>query len=239
MPKVRCEEMLPHELVAARDARPVAYLPVGRLEWHGRHLAWGNDAVKAHGMCVRMAEAIGGVVYPALYYGDDPSAIADLHFPNGEEISRALGVDRTNFALPEGGRDWRLYEDLLKAIFWEIERYGFRVLVVLTGHYPLKGPAQQAAEAYTKDHALKIIVMIGVDQIGDLGFKGDHAAKWETSALMALRPDLVDLRRLDGAEEPPLGVMGEDPRQASAAYFEEGMRHIVERVRVQVEEALK
>jgi creatinine amidohydrolase len=232
--------MLPHELIAARDAKPVAYLPVGRLEWHGRHLAWGNDAVKAHAMCVRMAEAIGGVVYPALYYGDDPTQIADLHFPNGEQISSALGVDRAKFTPAGEGWQWPLYQDLLKAIFWEIERYGFRVLVVLTGHYPLKGPARQAAEAYMAqpEHGLKILAMIGVDQIADLGFKGDHAAKWETSALMALRPDLVEMSRLDGREDPPLGVMGEDPRQASAAHFEEGMKHIIERVRAQVEEAL-
>jgi len=238
MPKVRCEEMLPHELVAARDAKPVAYLPVGRLEWHGRHLAWGNDAVKAHGMCERLAQAIGGVVYPALYYGDDPTQIADLHFDDGEKISEVLQVERSNFTPAGDDNRWPLFGDLLKAIFWEVERYGFRVLVVLTGHYPLKGHAQQAAEEYMGDHALKIFAMLGVDQITDLGYRGDHAAKWETSALMALRPDLVEMSRLEGQEEPPLGVAGDDPRQASAEYFEQGIAQITERVRAQVDAAL-
>ncbi|MBM3477147.1 MAG: creatininase family protein, partial [Armatimonadetes bacterium] len=46
--KVRYEEMLPDELREVIRAAPVAYVPLGSLEWHGYHLPVGNDAIKAH-----------------------------------------------------------------------------------------------------------------------------------------------------------------------------------------------
>jgi creatinine amidohydrolase/Fe(II)-dependent formamide hydrolase-like protein len=39
------------------------YVPFGLIEWHGRHLPLGNDALKAHGILVKAAERAGGVVY--------------------------------------------------------------------------------------------------------------------------------------------------------------------------------
>jgi len=44
MKKVQYEEMLPHELEEAIGEFPVAYVPVGSLEWHGRHLALGAES---------------------------------------------------------------------------------------------------------------------------------------------------------------------------------------------------
>ena len=70
MVKVQYEEMLPHEVVAARTACPVAYLPVGTLEWHGVHNPVGLDTLKARALCVRAAEEFGGVAMPALWWGE-------------------------------------------------------------------------------------------------------------------------------------------------------------------------
>jgi len=43
MEKIRYEEMLPHEIVARRERFPAAFIGLGGLEWHGEHLAVGND----------------------------------------------------------------------------------------------------------------------------------------------------------------------------------------------------
>jgi len=64
--KIRFEEMLPDELKKEMRKHPVVYLPLGTLKWHGRHLALGNDAIKAHQLCCLIAEKAGGVVVPAL-----------------------------------------------------------------------------------------------------------------------------------------------------------------------------
>ena len=61
--------MLPHELAAALEKFPVADVPVGSLEWHGQHLALGNDTLKSYGILLKTAEDYGGVVLPPTCWG--------------------------------------------------------------------------------------------------------------------------------------------------------------------------
>jgi len=63
---------IPHEFEEALRQFPVAYVPVGSLEWHGRHLALGNDTLKAYGILLRTAEQYGGIVVPPTYFEPDP-----------------------------------------------------------------------------------------------------------------------------------------------------------------------
>lgn len=65
---VQMQFMRPAQLEAAGRAFPVVYVPFGLIEWHGRHLPLGNDALKAHGILVKAAEQFGGVVYPPVYF---------------------------------------------------------------------------------------------------------------------------------------------------------------------------
>jgi creatinine amidohydrolase len=79
---VQWERMLPAEFRAAVDALPVAFLPLGTVEWHGEHNALGLDALKAHALCVEAAKrAGGGVVHPPLYGG-----MGGLHMPGTVHI---------------------------------------------------------------------------------------------------------------------------------------------------------
>jgi creatinine amidohydrolase len=66
---LRYAEMLPHELAAVLASRPVVYLPLGTLEYHGPHLALGNDGLKAEGLCERGCARTGGALAPTLYWG--------------------------------------------------------------------------------------------------------------------------------------------------------------------------
>ena len=61
---VQMQFMRPGQLEAAIRKFPVVYVPFGLIEWHGRHLPLGNDAIKAHAILVKCAEQFGGVVYP-------------------------------------------------------------------------------------------------------------------------------------------------------------------------------
>ena len=61
---VQMQFMRPGQLEAAIRDFPVAYVPFGLIEWHGRHLPLGNDAIKAHAILVKCAEQFGGAVYP-------------------------------------------------------------------------------------------------------------------------------------------------------------------------------
>ena len=67
--KVRFLELLPHEFRARLAARPIGYLPMGTLEWHGEHSALGADALISEGLFVRTARWFGGIVFPPLFVG--------------------------------------------------------------------------------------------------------------------------------------------------------------------------
>jgi len=65
---VQMQFMRPSQMEAAGRRFPVVYVPFGCIEWHGRHLPLGTDALKAHGILVKCAEKFGGVVYPPVYF---------------------------------------------------------------------------------------------------------------------------------------------------------------------------
>ena len=71
MKKVLYEELLPEEYVQRIKEMPVAYLPLGTLEWHGPHMPLGADGIQSKELFVRVAEKIGGVVLPMLFMGPD------------------------------------------------------------------------------------------------------------------------------------------------------------------------
>ena len=65
---VQMQFMRPGQLEQAGRRFPVVYVPFGLIEWHGRHLPLGNDALKAHAVLVKCAEEFGGVVYPPVWF---------------------------------------------------------------------------------------------------------------------------------------------------------------------------
>ena len=71
MKKVLYEELLPEECVQRIQEMPVAYLPLGTLEWHGPHMPLGADGIQSKELFVRVAEKVGGVVLPMLFMGPD------------------------------------------------------------------------------------------------------------------------------------------------------------------------
>jgi len=62
--KVLYEELLPLEYLERLNACPIAYLPLGTLEWHGLHLPLGSDGLQSKGFFMRLAGRIGGIVLP-------------------------------------------------------------------------------------------------------------------------------------------------------------------------------
>ena len=202
MKKVKYEEMLPHEFEEALERFPVAYVPVGSLEWHGRHLALGNDTIKSYGILLRTAEKYGGVVVPPTYWGHMGHWKPGCH--------------------PGLPRD--MVDGLFTAIFNGLVTVGFKVVIGVTGHDVKEqvDSLQKAVDAISADgRASGFAMMEGwlYDLPGD---EMDHAAHWETSILMHLRPELVEMDRIkteplateDDAREA--GIWGRDPRTDSS-----------------------
>ena len=207
---VQLQYMRPAQLEAAGRAFPVVYVPFGLIEWHGRHLPLGVDAVKAHAILVKCAEKFGGVVYPPVYF---PYADYD---PN----TRAL--------LP-ADRGWKLA--MVTALFERLKATGFRVIIGVSGHN-IDQQIDLINQALQPVIADKRLAGIGLWEMSlSLGAESDsdHAAKWETSNLMFFHPELVDLsalgtRPLAPNMQPPDGIGGLDPRVHASA--EVGRRNV-------------
>jgi len=202
--EVRLEFLRPKEINEAQIACPTIFQPLGTIEWHGAHNVVGVDSVKAHALCVRAARKGGGLVSPTLYGG-----VGGLNQPH------------TFIMDPENNIFSRLLRPWLEQLCREMARDGFRSIIILTGHY---GAAQQIV---VRETAVRMSRALAIPVLGtpeymlalDEGYTGDHAAWGETSLMMHLYSDTVDLSRL--GEPPHQGVGGRDPRESSA---EDGRR---------------
>ncbi len=198
-PNVQMQFMRPRQLESAGRKFPVVYVPFGLIEWHGLHLPLGNDAIKAHGILVKCAEKYGGVVYPPVY------------FHNGFRQEHLVPV--------------------VTDLFNRLKRTGYRVIIGVSGHN-VQGQIDminKALEPVTADGTVAGIGLWEITLSRGPESASDHAAKWETSNMMFLYPDLVDMSELgDGPinldMKPPSGIGGLDPRQHASA--EVGRRNV-------------
>lgn len=187
---------------------PLAWVPIGPLEWHGEHLPLGVDYFTARGFCLAAAELAGGVVLPSTYL-----ASGVLSFDYGLTFELDL-VCRA-----------------MTATVAELARNGFRVVVVHVGHGPLDlihALKRTAAELERAHPGLRVYAFCWLElnaallegrQIGE-PVVGDHAARVETSYMLHLEPELVALERLpDDPDARPVGVYGRNPRFTASLEF--------------------
>ena len=236
-----------YEIVAARTACPAVYVPLGGVEWHGEHNCVGLDTVKIHALAMRCAEANGGLVMPPLFFGEPREGhLMEANHDQDGRIAGKMDLPRENFA-PGYMRASVLEEDeryirLLVHVLFQMQSLGFRAIIPMAGHYPLLHHARAAVELYSLHGHSRAWACSGYELVRDeIPEAGDHAAAWETSLMLALRPDLVDLSRLpaEGGPEALIGVGGRDPRQhASEEFGRRGVTAIVKRIGEKVAQML-
>lgn len=205
MREVRWERMFPDQLEAALAACPVVYFPYGLCEPHGPQNAVGLDALKAHAICCRAAQAYGGLVAPPDYW--------HIH-----EIGlyAAWAAEWAGEARPwlSAVPPWIHFKNVcyhLRAA----DALGFHAAILLTGHY---GPNWQDLKTLLdilQPHFAMRLYGLPDFEANQPGFDndgkatGDHAGKVETSLLWALEPSCVDVSRLPPQDTPgPHFAMG-------------------------------
>ena len=177
------------------DGAPV-FLPLGSTEQHGHHMAMNVDVVLPTAICERVARNVGGLVLPPLAYGNrsQPRTGGGPGFPG------TINIGADTFAA------------LVRDIVLDLHRQGCRRIVLVNGHYENVAPSIEGVElallalGRSRWDGLTILRfdhwdMVGADTIDRIfpdGFPGielEHASVLETSMMLALRPDLVDLDR--------------------------------------------
>lgn len=228
MEKVLYEELLPCEFIDRINALPLAYLPLGTLEWHGRHLPLGSDGIQAKGVFEGLAKKAGGIVLPMLFLGPDTSIQKDNKFYYGMDIH---SFNEENPQQLEGSAYYikdDLFSSLLDTVMENLSRAGFKA-VLGHGHGPSTKAFTERKKIFKDKFGLLTYNLWELGYEGKGGIQTDHAASNETSLVMALRPDLVKMEKLD--EDPvPLAIWGQDPREgASFARGDEIIGNNIER----------
>jgi creatinine amidohydrolase len=184
--RILLEELTREE---ARTAAPHALvvLPVGATEQHGPHLPVGTDSLTIEYLA-RAAATVAAAQIPVLVAPTLPFGSSHHHLPFGGTMS--LGTETY----------YRVLYDLVESLLTS----GFRQIFLLNGHggnselmqlvvrdLALKHPSRLAAASYWTV-AWEALVEEEAHVPGRLP---GHAGAFETSQVMALRPDLVKERR--------------------------------------------
>ncbi len=158
---------------------PVLLLPVGAVEPHGPHAPLGTDEIISAGMCMRAAERLSGdpdlrvLVLPTLNYGVTRMSAA---FPGAVSVSEA-----TLHAL---------VTDVCEALVAQ----GFTRIVVVNNHFePAHVATLRKATAAAGVAYLDLVRRHNAARLTEEFRSGAcHAGQYETSLVLADRPELVD-----------------------------------------------
>jgi creatinine amidohydrolase len=181
-PQLLFEEMTRDALSAVAPAA-LAVIPVGATEQHGPHLPAGTDTMHAEHVArqaaARIADRVPVVVTPTLAFGNSPH-----HLPFGATISLSTGT----------------FARVLADIGSSLVMAGFRRMFVVNGHGGNHELIQLMARDLALEHAIAVgaaswwaiarDALIAAGAAQDMRLPG-HAGAFETSVVLALRPDLV------------------------------------------------
>lgn len=197
-------------LLKAQDLRnlsnqnAIVIVPIASMEQHGPHLPVQVDTLLCSTIAQRAAKLVVErepvVVTPTIWAG-----LAEHHISFGG-----------TFTL-----DFPVFFGVIRCICKSLIRQGFRRIVLLNGHGGNRSALNVVVDELTVELAIPIVTFTywlaakkAFAEILEQQTTVRHACEAETSMVLALAPELVDLRRLDdssGSSLPELSqFVGED-----------------------------
>lgn len=191
---------LPYPEVARHlEAGAVALWPVGATEAHGPHLPLGTDVLIAHETCRRVAEVAPRVL------GVQALILEPLAFT----ITEAAGPFAGTLSLPRAA-----VEGYVRAVVEAAAAHAFRAVVLVNGHLEpahrfalrdvvrtLKATGRSVALADPCER--RFVSRLPAEfQSGSC-----HAGSYETSLVLAARPDLVDEAKARSLPDAPVDLL--------------------------------
>ncbi|MFX0060262.1 MAG: creatininase family protein, partial [Candidatus Heimdallarchaeota archaeon] len=105
-----------------------------------------------------------------------------------------------------------LFKQILEVIIKQLKRAGFKIIVA-HGHGPSTILFAKNIKEWQKQFEIELYICWQKEESERFGLQTDHAAENETSLMIALAPELVNLDNLPKEmNEKPLGLLGKDPR---------------------------
>jgi creatinine amidohydrolase len=189
-----CIERLTWDEVARRlEQGAAAILPIGAAaKQHGFHLPMNTDRVQAEWLADRLAERIDALIWPTVAYG---------YYPAFAEYAGSTGLSAP------------VFEATIQEIVAAIIGFGCRAVLVLDTGISTRAPVDRALAWLATGQALHLCIHDGPNyrraaaQLAEQGH-GSHADELETSLMLALAPDLVDMSRAEASPELKQEVAG-------------------------------
>lgn len=208
--RVRWAELRPDEFTARLNECPIVYLPIGLCEPHGHVAALGLDMIVADYVCDEGARRYGGIVAPTQGYHIHESGY------HAQWLEETVGETNSRLgAIPP--------HVLCHQFLYQLRAFanaGFKAALVITGHGGgNERDLQTWGDAFFKTFGLPVQVIMEMQLAPN--HPGDHAGKWEVSALWYVRPELVDMSLIDRQHEADSGgrlAIGETAADASQEY---------------------
>lgn len=185
------------EALLSGDRTPVLLLPVGTTEPHGPHAPLCTDQLISDGMCLRAARRLA----------DDPRVRALVLPPLPYGVARCAGGFAGNVSVGE-----QALQAFVAEILGALVGQGFRHVAIVNNHLE---PAHvltlhRAADAVEREHGV-VVGFLDVtrrrDELTDEFRRGEtHAGRYETSLVLADRPELVHAERAATLPHVPVSL---------------------------------
>ena len=173
-------ELTQPEIAAQLQRNPFVILPTGSVEQHGPHLPAGTDTLAATIIAHAIAERMDGLVLPATPFGVTP-----MHMPF--EATITLTPDT--------------YMRVVIETCASTAKHGAKSLLIVNWHEGNIPSLAIAAEALHREHGLSVLTVqacyVAAELYGPQCGGLTHGGEIEALAVLAARPDLVHLDRID------------------------------------------
>lgn len=183
-------ELTQPEVAEQFKKNPLVILPAGSVEQHGPHLPTGTDIFAANVISHAVAERMDGLVLPG-----GPLGVTPMHMP----------FEGTITLTPD------TYIKVVTETCVSTARHGAKYLIILNWHEGNSASLSIAAEALHREHGMTVITVqacyVAAQLWGEECGGLTHGGEIEALAILAYRPDLVHLDRIDYSSDLEQGLI--------------------------------
>jgi creatinine amidohydrolase len=177
-------ELTQPEIAAQLKKNPLVILPQGSVEQHGPHLPTGTDIFASNVIAHAVAERMDGLVLPG-----GPLGVTPLHMPFEGTIT--LSPDT--------------YMHVVKETCASAAQHGAKYLLILNWHELNSPPLGVAADLLHREQGMTVLTVQAHFVVEELFGKEcgglTHGGEIETLAVLAYRPELVHLERIENSSD--------------------------------------